>query len=161
MKLVPKEEWASYILNNSFLVFLFIKILWDHNCTLHPADVQSLNITTKKSLKRILCESTDCLQPQVNEYLSNWQVLHVNEECGSQKVTILLQLNTEHATRTLWDTIMDKKLFSFSKSTILKKQSCFANKIATIMTTKLILFRKTILASWIAVVWSSIFNTGM
>lgn len=51
---------------------------------------------------------------------------------------------------------MGKKSFSFSKNIILNKKYYFTNKIAKIEATELILFKKTILASWIAVGWSSI-----
>lgn len=51
---------------------------------------------------------------------------------------------------------MDEKSFSFSKNMILIKKYYFTNKIEKIETTEFIFFKKTVLASWIAVGWSSI-----
>lgn len=51
---------------------------------------------------------------------------------------------------------MDEKSFSLSKNTILNKKYYFTNKLSKIEATELTIFKKTILASWIAVGWSSI-----
>lgn len=41
------ERRAGYIYFKNPLLFLFLKIIWDRNCILHPWGVKSLNIRIK------------------------------------------------------------------------------------------------------------------